>query len=78
MKKNKKLSQSELILDYMKTHRKGITPLEALEKFGCFRLSARIFEIKEAGYDVVTNIEEKVTKDGDVKRYGRYSLRTQL
>ena len=33
-----------------------ITPLEALELFGCMRLSERIRELKEEGMDIVTNI----------------------
>lgn len=71
----KKLTQAQRILNYMQTHKKGISPIDALEKFGCFRLSGRIFELREAGYDIVTNIEETTNKDGETKRYARYSLR---
>ena len=31
---------------------KGITPLEALNKYGAFRLSAIIFDLKKDGYDI--------------------------
>lgn len=71
----KKPTQAQRILDYMQTHRKGITPIEALNKFGCFRLSGRIFELREMGYDVVTDIETKTNENGETKRYARYSLR---
>lgn len=41
----KKITQNRLILDYLlKGH--NITPLVALEKFGCFRLGARIWELR--------------------------------
>ena len=46
-------TQNEQILDYLKSG-KSITPLEALEKFGCFRLSARIFNLREDGYNIIT------------------------
>lgn len=33
-----------------------ITAIEALNLFGCFRLSARIFDLKESGFDIDTEI----------------------
>lgn len=61
-------SQNDEILAWLKSG-KSISPLEALEKFGCFRLGGRIFELKQAGHKIVT---EMVTKNG--KRYASYSL----
>ena len=49
-----------------------ITPLEALDKFGCFRLADIIFKLKKDGY----NIETARIKDGD-KGYARYKLITE-
>lgn len=44
-------SQASRILDYMlRGHR--ITGIEALELFGCFRLPARIADIRERGFPV--------------------------
>jgi len=61
-------SQKDAILDYLsKGH--SITPIEALEKFGCFRLAGVIFRLKKDGYD----IETAMIKDGD-KWYARYRL----
>ena len=48
----------------------GITPIEALNLFGCFRLGARISDIKKMGYDIVT---ERVKVDGG-KYVARYHL----
>ncbi|WP_420013315.1 helix-turn-helix domain-containing protein [Tateyamaria sp.] len=31
---------------------KSITPLEALDEFGCFRLGARIYGLKQAGHPI--------------------------
>lgn len=61
-------SQCSEILRWLQSG-KSITPLEALEKFGSFRLGARILELKQAGHRIVTAM---VTKNG--KRYASYSL----
>ena len=60
-------SQTDRILEYM-LEGNSITPLEALEKFKCFRLGARIADIKSKGYLVYS---EFVTTDSQkkVKRY---------
>ena len=62
------MSQQENILNYLRQGNK-ITPIEALNKFGCFRLSAVIFDIKADGVAVHT---EMVEKNG--KSFAEYSL----
>ena len=47
----------------------GITPLQALEKWGCMRLSARIKELRDAGFPIVT----EVTKQNG-KKFARYRM----
>lgn len=61
-------SQTEEILKYLQSG-KAITPLEALEKFGCFRLGGRIFDLRQQGHRIKT---ETVKKNG--KHYASYSL----
>ena len=46
-----KESQNKMILAYMKSG-KSITPLEALNLFGCLRLSGRIFDLRGQGVPV--------------------------
>ena len=41
-----KKSQNEAIREYLEAGH-SITPLEALNKFGCFRLGARIADLKK-------------------------------
>lgn len=53
-------SQADAILAHLQEG-KGITPMDALNLCGCFRLSARIADLKKRGYDIVT---EKVKVDG--------------
>ena len=67
------MSQSEKILYHLSSG-KTISPLEALQSYGCFRLASRISELKREGHDIVTTIKESYREDG-VKRYAEYRLR---
>ena len=62
-------SQAKRILEYLKAGN-GITPMDALDLFGCFRLGARIADLKKRGYEIIT---EKVKVDGG-KYVARYHL----
>jgi hypothetical protein len=61
-------TQNEQIKAYL-TKGKSITPLDALNKFGCFRLAARIANLRNEGLNIATKI---VTKKG--KSYASYTL----
>ena len=60
-------SQTDRILEYMLAGN-SITPLEALNRFGCFRLGARIADIKKRGYLVYSEFVTTETEK-KVKRY---------
>lgn len=62
-------SQKNAILAYMKAGN-GITPMDALNLCGCFRLSARIADLRKLGYAIKT---ENVKVAGG-KYVARYSL----
>ena len=62
-------SQCKKILEYLKQGN-GITPIDALNLFGCFRLGARISDIKKLGYNIVT----EMVAVGDGKRVAKYHL----
>lgn len=62
-------TQANAILKHMQDGN-GITPMDALELCGCFRLSARIADLKKRGYEIIT---EKVKVDGG-KYVARYHL----
>ena len=64
-----KTSQNILILDYLKQGN-TLTPLEALNMFGCFRLGARIYELKKANY----RIEMKLKETPSGKHIAEYRL----
>jgi hypothetical protein len=63
------MSQESNIIYHL--HNKGgITPIEALELYGCFRLGARIHELKREGYDIETLMVEN-----NGKRFAKYVLK---
>lgn len=62
-------TQANAILKHLQDGN-GITPMEALELCGCFRLSARIADLKKRGYEIIT---EKVKVEGG-KYVARYHL----
>lgn len=45
------MTQEEKILEFIRTHGE-ISQRDAVG-FGCYRLSARIYDLKEAGFDIV-------------------------
>ena len=63
------MSQNEVIRAALLSGR-SLTPLDALNEFGCFRLAARVADLRREGMDIEC---AKETKNG--KRYARYQLR---
>lgn len=51
-----------------------LTSMEAFEKFGCTRLSARVKDLRDSGYNIVTIMCEGNTRYGDTCRYAKYRL----
>jgi hypothetical protein len=60
--------QRDRILAYMRKGR-TLTPIEALEKFGTLRLSGRILELRQEGYQIKSRLV-----DIGGKRVARYLL----
>lgn len=61
-------NQKYQILNHLQSGKK-ITPLEALDQFGCMRLASRISELRDEGYPIETQM--KANKE---KRWAEYSL----
>ena len=49
---------------------KSLTPIQALNKFGCFRLAARIADLRNDGI----NIKTTIVKLKNNKQIAKYSL----
>lgn len=63
-------TQCQMIREHLEAgHR--LSPIEALDKFGCFRLASRINELRKQGLDIRTDIVEG-TENG--KRWAEYWL----
>lgn len=66
-------SQNRAIFHHLQT----IGPISAktaIEQYGCYRLSARIFDIKKRGFEVNTKMIEFTNKNGHRGRYALYSI----
>ena len=66
------MTQEEKIFDYMLLHG-NIIQREAV-KLGCYRLSARIYDLKKQGHMIITERVNVVTKDGSRANIGRYRI----
>lgn len=65
------VSQVEKVLKYLRTHRKGITSMQAFWKYRITRLSAKIFDLRKKGYQIHTIKEDNTFTKG---QHGRYVL----
>jgi hypothetical protein len=66
-------SQSAQILAYLREGN-SLTPIDALQRFGCFRLGARVWDLKRDGHDIRTELVDV----GGGKRVARYYLAGQM
>jgi hypothetical protein len=64
------MSQNKQIADYLNKGKK-LTPIDALNKFGCFRLAARIADLRNEGMNIVTN----TIKLDNKKQIAQYSVK---
>ena len=63
-----KRSQSDRIIDHLATGR-PLNPLQALRKFGTFRLGARVYELRNEGHNIKARMVER-----NGKRFAEYRL----
>jgi hypothetical protein len=64
-------NQASVILDHL-NQGDSITAIDALNNYGCFRLAARIHELRKEGWD----IQERIVKGANGKRYSQYFIPT--
>lgn len=70
------MTQCEMIKHHLQEFG-SITPGIALEQYGCFRLSARIADLKSKGVAIVSENETRINRFGKRVRYTRYRLEQQ-
>ena len=61
------MSQKIELLAYIKKHG-SITPMESLMKLGIYRTAARVYDLRDAGHNIETDIIE-TTSGARVARY---------
>jgi len=67
---HKNPTQAQVILDHL-NNGGSLTALDALNQFGCFRLAARIHELRREGHQIE---ESTINRDG--KSYSSYFIKT--
>lgn len=67
------MTQNELIKQHLEAHG-SITPLEAMTEYGIMRLGARIFNLKEQGVPIQTNMVTGINRYGKPTRFAEYRL----
>ena len=63
-------SQTAAIREHLQSG-KTLTPIQALAKYGCFRLAARIHDLKREGLEIITT---EVPAKGH--SFAKYSIQT--
>ena len=66
-------TQCDIILNHIQTHG-SITDMEAYQMYGICRLSGRIFDLRQRGYDIQTNFVKSKNRLGKKIQYGVYSF----
>lgn len=66
------MTQNEMVLKFLQENGQ-ITTYDAF-KMGITRLSARIYELRQDGYDIKTERRDYKARDGKRKHYDLYKL----
>lgn len=66
-------TQAQQILAWLKSG-KTLTPTEALDLFGCFRLGARIWDLKGEGHEISATMKKVFTRSGTKACVAEYSM----
>lgn len=69
MKSNQ--TQMQMVLDHLVAG-KDITPIEALERFGVFRLAAIVHSLRKEGFEIATDLI-----GNGRNKFARYSMSAQ-
>ncbi len=68
------MTQTDMILMHLREHG-SITPLDAMQEYGCMRLGARIWDLRDKGYKIETKMETKKNRFGQSTNYARYIMK---
>lgn len=68
-----KTTQTELIKKHL-LKKRSITSWEAIERYGCTRLSAKIYNLRNEGMKIKTSFETKKNRYGVTVTFAKYIL----
>ena len=63
-----------MILKHLQTHKRGLTAMQALDKFGCMRLASRISDLRRMGYIISREMIAVKNRDGETCHVANYKL----
>ena len=69
----KQPTQCDRVLDWLKRHG-DITPMDAWNELGVYRLSGRIFDLRQMGYNIKTGRKDVVNRYGEKCQVAEYRL----
>lgn len=69
-------NQCSMILRYLQDYG-SISQLEAANELGCYRLSSRIYDLKQQGYNIVKTMESKKNRYGKSVSFARYAIKEE-
>lgn len=67
------MTQNERILRHMRDYG-SITQADALTDYGCYRLGARIYDLRKAGYPIAKETVTGKNRYGEPISYARYYI----
>ena len=67
------MTQTEILIDLMKQG--WVSPAMALAGAGCMRLAARVHDIKQLGYKVISRTVKGRSRAGRVTTYKEYRIK---
>lgn len=68
------MTQTERVIKHLKEYG-SITPLEAIKEYEITRLGARIWGLRNSGYEIETQTETSKNRFGDKTSYAKYVLK---
>lgn len=69
-------TQTNQVLRHLRT-RGALTQREAMNLYGIMRLGARVYDLRERGYNIVKDMERSVNRYGRPVRYAVYRLKEE-
>lgn len=67
------IAQKDMILRFLLDYG-SITQIQAAEEFGCWRLGARIWDLKSEGHNIRTEYVTRKNRYGKTVRFAMYCL----